>query len=75
VNRIQELYIKYDEEPNNYEREEHEYFIRGHCVDLIPASDKQIEAFLKNCDNYRIPVDIKTELINYYKQNNNIFNH
>lgn len=58
INRIQALFDKY----------KNEYKLR--CK---PASESQLQEFLKNCATYGVPAEIVEELVAYYKLNNNFF--
>jgi hypothetical protein len=61
MNRIQELFNKYNDDA-------YEYL----CT---PATTKQLEMFKKNCKEYQVPDEIVSELLEYYKLNNNFFNY
>ena len=58
---IQEIFDKYDGDCYDYE--------------VSPATEEQLNTFLKNCRERGIPEDIVSELLAYYKQTNNFFDY
>ena len=61
MNKIQKIFDKYDNE-----------FCEYKCK---PATEKQIQAFIENCKTYNVPAEIVSELVEYYKLNNNFFDY
>lgn len=61
MNRLQELFNKYNDEC-------YEYFVK-------PATEEQLQVFLENCKTRNIPDNIIDELLEYYKLNNNFFDY
>jgi len=59
LNAIQEIFDKYHDDMYEYTAE--------------PATEEQLNAFLKNCRSRNIPDNITEELLAYYRQNNNFF--
>ena len=62
MNHIQEIFNKYDTR-------------RGETMICKPATEKQLGAFRRNCKKHNIPEKIVSELVEYYKLNDNFFNY
>ncbi len=61
-NRIYNLFYKYKEK-------------LCYRIKIIPATENEIQEFIKNCKKYNVPEDGVKKLVEYYKMNNNFFNY